>query len=100
HTRKVNEPISGSLVRVHLAGYAGHERGRERLQVQGRIVADPVAYRDHARRYELVTSRREPRGTFGVWVKKRPIRARTGDEPQQTTPNTVLSQSRHQGTPG
>jgi GNAT superfamily N-acetyltransferase len=29
------------LVRVHLAGYAGHKRGRERLQVQGRIVAGP-----------------------------------------------------------
>jgi GNAT superfamily N-acetyltransferase len=41
------------LVRVHLAGYAGHERGRERLQVQGRVVAGPVAYRDHTRRYEL-----------------------------------------------
>ena len=41
------------LVRVHLAGYTGHERRRERLQVQGRVVAGPVAYRDHARRYEL-----------------------------------------------
>jgi GNAT superfamily N-acetyltransferase len=36
-----------------LAAHAGHERRRERLQVQARAVAGPVAHRDHARRYQL-----------------------------------------------
>jgi hypothetical protein len=36
-----------------LAGHASHERRRERLQVQARAVAGPVAHRDHARRYQL-----------------------------------------------
>jgi GNAT superfamily N-acetyltransferase len=36
-----------------LAGHAGHERRRERLQAEGRAVAGPVAHRDHARRYQL-----------------------------------------------
>jgi len=65
------------LVRVHPAGYAGHERGRERLQVQGRVVAGPVAYRDHTRALgqqaagvrdhdRVVIHVRHPRVRFGV----------------------------------